>query len=70
MYDHAILNYLNVLVEKFEYTFFSPTKSARTKVVSVNPFFKMQMPLLKKQNDVKSAVLKKAAASVFHFIKR
>lgn len=24
MYDHAILNYLNVLVEKFEYTFFFP----------------------------------------------
>lgn len=22
MYDHAIFNYLNVLVEKFEYTFF------------------------------------------------
>lgn len=22
MYDHAILNYLNVLVEKFDYTFF------------------------------------------------
>lgn len=33
MYDRAILNYLNVLVEKFEYTFFFPTKSARTKVV-------------------------------------
>jgi len=70
VYDHAILNYLNVL-EKFEYTFFFfPTKSARTKVVSVNQFFKMQMPLLKKQNDLKSTVLKKAAASVFHFIKR
>lgn len=46
MYDHAIMNYLNVL-EKFEYTFFFPTKSARTKVVSVNQFFKLQMPLLK-----------------------
>lgn len=67
MHDHAVLNYLNVLVGRFEYKFI-PTRSARTKVVTVNKFIKMQVPLLKKQNDDKSTVLKKESASVLHNI--
>lgn len=67
MHDDAMLNYLNVLVGRFEYKFI-PTKSARTKVVFVNQFIKMQVPLLKKQNDGKSAFLKKESASVLHNI--
>lgn len=50
MHNHAMLNYLNVLLGRLEYKFI-PTKSARMKVVSVNQFIKMQVPLLKKQND-------------------
>ncbi len=66
MHDHTMLNYLNVLVGRFEYKCI-PTKSARTKVVSVNQLIKMQVPL-KKQNDDKSTVLKKKSASVLHNI--
>lgn len=50
MHDLVMLNYLNVLVGRLEYKFI-PTKSARTKVVSVNQFIKMQVPLLKKKDD-------------------
>ncbi len=50
MHDHVMSNYLNVLVGRLEYKCI-PTKSARTKVVSVNKFIKMQVPLLKKNDD-------------------